>query len=102
MPANPAPWRRCAEGFAIVTFASALGTWYQEIVDHVGLGARCSGIHSLAEPFADIGAVAEEKAAKLVALRPRKATAGGFRHPAAKPMTGLPPALARLYYGSAP
>jgi len=54
--------------FAIVTFSPALGPWYQEAVDHVGLTARCAGVHCLAEPFADIAAVAEEKAARLVAL----------------------------------
>ena len=139
--------------FAIVTFATALGNWYQDAVDRVGLGARCSGIHSLGEPFADIGAVAEEKAAKLVALcavavaggadacilggaplaglaatiagqvpvplvdgagaalrqaetlvalRPRNVAAGGFRRLAAKPVQGLPPALARLFHGDGP
>ncbi len=138
--------------FAVVTFADALGTWYRDIVEHVGLGARCSGIHALGEPFDDVGTVAEEKAAKLVALcreaaaagaeacilggaplaglaevvaaevpvplvdaaaaalrqaetlaalRPRKATVGGFRHPAPKPTTGLSEPMVRLFRGPA-
>ena len=136
--------------FAIVTFATALGCWYGEIVEAVGLGARCSGVHWLDEPFADVAGVAEEKAARLVALcadavaagaevcilggaplaglaaevvdqvavplvdgvaaavrqaevlaslRPRKATAGSFRRPAAKPMQGMSPAVTRLFQG---
>ena len=138
--------------FAIVTFAPALGPWYQETVDGVGLAARCSGVHCLDEPFADIADVAREKAARLVALcaaavaagaevcilggaplaglaaevadrvavplvdgvaaavrqaevlaalRPRKATAGSFRHPAPKPMLGVSPPLVRLFGGPA-
>ncbi len=136
--------------FAIVTFSPALGPWYQESVDAAGLGARCSGVHCLDEPFADVAGVAEEKAARLVALcadavaagaevcilggaplaglaaivadqvavplldgvaaavrqaevlaslRPRKATAGSFRRPAAKPMQGMSPAVTRLFQG---
>lgn len=138
--------------FAIVTFSPTLGPWYQETVDSNGLAARCSGVHCLDEPFADIAGVAREKAARLVALcatavtagaevcilggaplaglaaevaaqvpvplvdgvaaavrqaevlaalRPRKATAGSFRHPAPKPMQGVSPALARLFGGPA-
>ncbi len=54
--------------FAIVTFSPTLGPWYQETVDANGLTARCSGIHCLDEPFADIAGVAQEKAARLVML----------------------------------
>jgi Asp/Glu/hydantoin racemase len=54
--------------FAIVTFSTALHAWYSDILDHVGLSARCAGIFCLDEPFAAIDAVAEEKAAKLVTL----------------------------------
>jgi len=139
--------------FGIVTFAPALGPWYQEVVDYNGLGARCSGVHCLDEAFADVVHVAEEKSAQLAALcaaavaggaevcilggaplaglaagiagqvavplvdgvaaavrqaetlaslRPRKATAGSFRRPAAKPMAGLPAPLVRLFGGTAP
>jgi allantoin racemase len=133
--------------FSIVTFARALGPWYQECVDLHGMSGRCAGIRMLEGSFRSISAVQEEKenllvelanravaedesdvvilagaplsglAAKvadripvpvvdqvaaavkqaeaLVALRPRKATAGTFRRPGAKPTTGLPDALAR-------
>ncbi|MBL0931722.1 MAG: hypothetical protein IBJ15_16610 [Alphaproteobacteria bacterium] len=39
-------------------------------------------------------AAAVNKAEALATLKPRKATAGGFRRPGAKPSTGLSPALA--------
>jgi Asp/Glu/hydantoin racemase len=133
--------------FSIVTFARALGPWYQECVDMHGMGARCAGIRMLDGTFRSVSAVQEEKedllvdlanravaedqsdvvilagaplsglAAKvadripvpvvdqvaaavkqaeaLVALRPRKATAGTFRRPGPKPTIGLPDALAR-------
>ena len=132
--------------FAVVSFARALGPWYEECVAMHGLSGRCAGIRLLEGSFRDIGAVQEEKeallvqlalraveedgadvvilagaplsglAAKvaqripvpvvdqvvaavkqaeaLVALRPRKATAGTFRRPPAKPAAGLPAALA--------
>jgi allantoin racemase len=133
--------------FSIVTFARALGPWYQECVDLHGMSERCAGIRMLEGSFRSISEVQEEKedllvelanravaedesdvvilagaplsglAAKvadripvpvvdqvaaavkqaeaLVALRPRKATAGTFRRPGPKPTTGLPDALAR-------
>ena len=62
--------------FAIVTFAAALQAWYGDMVDHVGLRARCAGIFCLDEPFAAIGGVAEEKAAKLVGLCGQAVAAG--------------------------
>jgi len=62
--------------FGIVTFAPALGPWYQEIVDYNGLGARCSGVHCLDEPFADVAHVAEEKSAQLVRLCASAVAAG--------------------------
>ena len=62
--------------FAIVTFSTALEAWYGDIVDCVGLRARCAGIFCLDEPFAAIAAVAEEKAAKLVALCGKAIAAG--------------------------
>lgn len=62
--------------FAIVTFSPTLGPWYQEAVDGNGLARRCSGIHCLDEPFADIAGVAREKAARLVALCAQAVAAG--------------------------
>ncbi len=132
--------------FAIVTFARALGPWYQECVDMHGLAGRCAGIRMLDDPFESIGDVQDEKegllaelaekaaldleadsiilagaplaslaarvrdkipvpvvdqmaaalkqAEALVALGFRKASAGTFRRPDAKPTTGLPGSLA--------
>ncbi|MFM2422440.1 MAG: hypothetical protein RL291_970 [Pseudomonadota bacterium] len=139
----------CALGrrFAIVTFATALGPWYQDCVEMHGLAGRCAGIRMLDGPFRTLSDVQTEKekllvdlatqtiettdadvlifggaplagladkvkhlipvpvvdqvqaavklAELLVALRPRKASAGTFRRPAAKPTTGLAAALAR-------
>jgi allantoin racemase len=48
-------------------------------------------------PLVDGVAAAMRQAEVLAALRPRKATAGTFRTPDAKPITGVPPALARLF-----
>jgi len=132
--------------FAIVTFAQALGPWYEECVRDHGLRERCAGIRMLDTPFKAISDVGTEKenllvdlarraivedeadvlifagaplsglaervadripvpvvdqvvaavkqAEALVALRLRKATAGTFRRPAAKPTIGLADALA--------
>ncbi len=132
--------------FAIVTFARALGPWYQECVDMHGLAQRCAGIRMLDDPFELIGDVQDEKedllvelagkaareldadaiilagaplaglairvrdrvpvpvvdqmaaavkqAEALVALGCRKASAGTFRRPDAKPTVGLPKSLA--------
>ena len=132
--------------FAIVTFAQALGAWYQECVQWHRLEARCAGIRMLDQPFESIEGVQEEKtellvrlaarsvekdgadvvvlagaplaglAAKvrdripvpvvdcaaaairqaevLVGMRTRKAIAGTYRRPAAKPTRGLMPLLA--------
>ena len=132
--------------FVIVTFATALGPWYQECVEAHGLAQRCAGIRMLDGAFRSISDVQDEKedllvdlacaavrdtgadvvilggaplaglAAKvahripvpvidqiqaavkqaetLVALNLRKATAGSFRRPDAKPTQGLDPALA--------
>jgi len=46
-------------------------------------------------PVIDQAAAAVKQAEALVALAPRKATAGAFRRPDAKPTTSLPEALAR-------
>lgn len=132
--------------FSIVTFARALGPWYEECVDMHGLRGRLAGIRMLDGSFASVSDVQEEKEAvlvelanravvedeadvvilagaplaglaarvrdripvpvvdqmaaavkqaeALVALEPRKATAGTFRRPDAKPTIGLAQALA--------
>lgn len=132
--------------FAIVTFARALGPWYEECVDMHGLRGRLAGIRMLDDAFASVSDVQDEKEALLVALanravtedeadvvilagaplaglaarvrdripvpvvdqmaaavkqaeglvalNTRKATAGTFRRPDAKPTLGLPDALA--------
>jgi allantoin racemase len=134
--------------FAIVTFARALGPWYQECVSMHGLDARCAGIRTLDGAFKSISDVQGEKeemlvalanraieqddadvvilsgaplagladkvrdripvpvvdptaaavrqAETLVALQPRKATAGTFRRPDPKPTIGLAEPLAAL------
>lgn len=131
--------------FALVTFARALGPWFEDCVAMHGLTGRCAGIRMLDGPVGSVGAVAEDKedllvalarravdeddadvvilagaplaglagrvaeripvpvvdpiaaavkmAEALVALQPRKATAGTFRRPPPKPTVGLPPAL---------
>jgi allantoin racemase len=140
--------------FSIVTFAAALGPWYQECVNMHGLDCRCAGIRALEESFRSISDVQAEKedmlvalantavaqdgadvvilsgaplaglAAKvrdripvpvvdpiaaavkqaetLVALKPRKATAGTFRRPDPKPTTGLAEPLAAIIEHRAP
>ncbi len=132
--------------FAIVTFARALGPWYEDCVDMHGLAGRCAGVRMLDESFVSVSDVQEEKedllvklanravsedgadvvilggaplagladkvrdripvpvvdqmgaavkqAEALVALRVRKAVAGTFRRPDAKPTVGLAQALA--------
>jgi Asp/Glu/hydantoin racemase len=135
--------------FAIVTFASALGPWYEECVESHGLKGRLTGIRMLDGAFASVSDVQEEKedllvelanravtedeadviilagaplagladrvknripvpvvdqmaaaikqAEALVSLQVRKATAGTFRRPAAKPTLGLTAELARRF-----
>jgi allantoin racemase len=132
--------------FAIVTFARALGPWFEDCVDMHGLAGRCAGVRTLDGTVVSVPDVQEEKEAllvelasrtvverdadviilggaplaglatkmreripvplvdpiqaavkmaeALVAMKPRKATAGTFRRPDAKPATGLHPALA--------
>jgi allantoin racemase len=48
-------------------------------------------------PLVDGVAAAVRQAEVLAALRPRKATAGTFRRPDPKPITGVPALLARLF-----
>ena len=57
--------------FAIVTFATALGPWYQECVEMHGMTSRCAGIRMLDGSFKAIGDVQEEKEALLVELAQR-------------------------------
>ncbi len=54
--------------FAIVTFARALGPWYQECVDMHGMTGRCAGIRMLDDPFETIGGVQDEKEEHLAQL----------------------------------
>ena len=53
-------------------------------------------------PLVDGVAAAVRQAEALVALRPRKATAGSFRRPASKPMQGMSGPLMRLFGANAP
>jgi Asp/Glu/hydantoin racemase len=57
--------------FAIVTFARALGPWYEECVAMHGLTGRCAGIRMLDGGFRDIAEVQEEKEEVIVALANR-------------------------------
>lgn len=57
--------------FAIVTFARALGPWYEECVAMHGLEGRCAGIRMLDEGFGDIADVQEEKETVIVELARR-------------------------------
>lgn len=54
--------------FAIVSFARALGPWYEECVAMHGLTGRCAGIRLLDSPFREVTAVQEEKEDRLVRL----------------------------------
>lgn len=60
--------------FAIVTFARALGPWYEECVDMHGLRGRLAGIRMLDDAFASVSDVQDEKEALLVALANRAVT----------------------------
>lgn len=57
--------------FAIVTFARALGPWYEECVAMHGLSGRCAGIRMLDGPIASVPDVQDEKEALLVELANR-------------------------------
>lgn len=54
--------------FVIVTFATALGPWYQECVEAHGLSNRCAGIRMLVGGFHSVSDVQEEKETLLVDL----------------------------------
>lgn len=57
--------------FSIVTFARALGPWYQECVEMHGLRDRCASIRMLDGAFRSISNVQDEKEALLVELANR-------------------------------
>ncbi len=57
--------------FAIVTFATALGPWFQECVDMHGMTGRCAGIRMLDAAFTAVSDVQEEKEALLIELAQR-------------------------------
>ena len=57
--------------FSIVTFARALGPWYQECVEMHGLQRRCASIRMLEGAFQSISEVQEEKEALLIDLTSR-------------------------------
>jgi len=59
--------------FVIVTFAPALGPWFEECVAMHGLSGRCGGVRTLAEAFRSIEDVAEEKQDLLIELSARVA-----------------------------
>ena len=63
--------------FAIVTFATALGPWYQECVELHGLTGRLAGIRMLDGAFRSISDVQAEKEALLVELANRAVTEDG-------------------------
>jgi allantoin racemase len=62
-----------------------------------GLAGKVADL--VAVPLVDGVAAAIRQAETLASLRPRKATAGTFRRPDAKPITGVSAALERLFAG---
>ncbi|NVK43141.1 MAG: aspartate/glutamate racemase family protein [Oceanospirillaceae bacterium] len=54
--------------FAIVTFSTALGAWYQECVEWNQLQDRCCAIRMLDQSFQSIGSVRDEKEELLAEL----------------------------------
>jgi len=63
--------------FAIVTFARALGPWYEDCVDMHGRGGRCAGVRMLDESFVSVSDVQEENEDLLVKLANRAVTEDG-------------------------
>jgi allantoin racemase len=82
--------------FAIVTFASALGPWYQECVEWHGLAGRCAAIRCLDGAFKAISEVQAEKEELLVELACRAAREDGADVVilAGAPLSGLAPRVA--------
>jgi allantoin racemase len=60
--------------FVIVTFATALGPWYQECVEAHGLSNRCAGVRMLDGSFRSVSDVQDEKEALLIDLACRAVT----------------------------
>ena len=60
--------------FAIVTFSSSLGAWYEDCVDMHGLTGRCAGIRVLDTGFHSLSEVQSEKEELLVDLVCRTVT----------------------------
>ena len=54
--------------FVIVTFATALSSWYRDCVEMHGLMGRCAGIFALDQAFSSIAEVQNEKLDLLVSL----------------------------------
>jgi allantoin racemase len=54
--------------FVIVTFATALGPWYEDCVAMHGLESRCAGVRMLDGAIRSVSDVQEEKEALLVEL----------------------------------
>src|SRR3569832_250943 len=54
--------------FSIVTFARALGPWYEDCVAMHGLSGRCAGVRTLSGGFRAISGVQEEKESLLIDL----------------------------------
>jgi allantoin racemase len=105
---------RCAEGgfsdIATVSLEkeSSLLALCDRVINEDGAdviilgGAPLAGMASsvcqrVAVPLIDGVAAAVAQAQSLVALRPRKATAGSFRRPPPKPITGVSVGLTRLF-----
>ena len=82
--------------FAVVTFAAALGPWFEECVEMHGLRARSAGTRCLDGAFRDIAEVAEEKEALLVALASRAVEEDGAEVVilGGAPLAGLAPRVA--------
>lgn len=77
--------------FLIVSFAAALGHWYQDCVEMHGLAGRCAGIHSLEGRFGSISQVQAEKEELLVelALKGIAETQADVLIPGGAPLAGL-------------
>lgn len=60
--------------FAIVTFAEALGPWYEECVAWHGLSSRCACVLTLGGTFGSVDSVQDEKEDLLIGLAERAVT----------------------------
>jgi allantoin racemase len=82
--------------FGIVTFAAAMGPWYEECVESHGLIGRCAGVRCLDGAFSSITDVQAEKEEALVALAQRSVEEDGADAIilAGAPLAGLAAAVA--------